>query len=78
MKRSLVNGFVTAKSWAMAHAIRRIIVIINDFTDEEKASIRQACVSNTQVSGAGIAEDIYKVFGRLSNTSIQKEDDIPF
>ena len=78
MKRALVNGFVSAFSFNMAHALRRTIVTITDFSDEEILRLKNACTENDQIAGAtGVPEAIYKAFG-MPVTPTPTHDDIPF
>ena len=70
MRRSIVTAFSEANSFSMAIALRRLIVDVTDFTDEEKVTLRKACAENDQVGGAfGVAKAIDAAFGK-SATSI--------
>ena len=77
MRRSLVTSFEAATSYQMAKALRAILVDITDFTEDERTRLRQACTTNSQVSGAfGVPETILRVFGGLgAETSAA---DVPF
>jgi len=80
MRRALVSAFAGATSFAMAIALRKLVVEITDFTDEEKVTLQNACTENDQVDGAfGVAEAIYKVFGKPRAPEPRHDpDDVPF
>lgn len=79
MKRAFVHAFREAASFEMAQILRRRVLSIPDFTDEEKASLRNACTENEQVANAfGVPEAIYKAFGSPPVQKPTIKDDIPF
>ncbi len=79
MRRALVFAFDGATSFAMAHALRRHVVEVTDFTDEEKVTLQKACRENSQVSDAfGVPDATYSTFGRPAVLAKAKADDVPF
>lgn len=81
MRRSLVASFRTADSHIMAQALRKILVTVTDFTEDEKTSLRNACTENKNVAEAYyVPEAIYKVVGHPPQpTAVAvNEEDVPF
>ncbi len=82
MRRAVVNSFAAATSNQMALALGRLLAeTITEVTDEEKASLWQACTDNAHVAGAvGVSEAIYSKFGEppAKATADAVDDDIPF
>jgi hypothetical protein len=63
MKRSIVRSFKSASSWDEAKTLKALIMTIEDFTDEEKESLRKACEDNSQVKSAfGVSEAVLRRF----------------
>ncbi|MCX7015139.1 MAG: toll/interleukin-1 receptor domain-containing protein [Candidatus Sumerlaeota bacterium] len=78
MRRSLVSAFVHATSPEMAQTLCSHIVKVADFTEEERATLVQACNENGQVSEAfGVRESIFEAIGRPPEPKAT-EDDLPF
>lgn len=80
MRRSLVASFRNASSHVMAQALRKIIVNVTTFTNEEKSMLRAACTENKNVAGAYYVPDaIYKVFGKPA-VAVEKslDEEVPF
>jgi len=78
MRRALVEAFQNADSFAAAKRIKDLILTVDDFTEDEKDRLRNACTSNNQVSGSwGVTDAIYDAFGvpKISTTS---DDLLPF
>jgi hypothetical protein len=80
MRRALVAAFSEADSFLMALRLRDQILDVTDFTDEEKAALRNACQANDQVAGAHrVPESIYKAFGKPVPAANPNESDaVPF
>jgi hypothetical protein len=81
MRRSIVSAFAAATSYEMAQTLRKLIVKIEDFTDEEKAAMQKACTDNPNVARAYyVPEAIYKAFGKPPQPKIEenKGDDVQF
>jgi len=81
MRRALVTAFCTAGSYPHAIMLRDYIPEITDFTDEEKAAMRNACETNNQLSNAHkVPETIYKAFGKPVKAveSLPEGADVPF
>ena len=81
MRRALVTAFCEAGSFIHAIMLRDYIPEITDFTDEEKTSMRDACETNSQLSGAYmVPETIYKAFGRPAKPASIPEagNEVPF
>jgi hypothetical protein len=82
MRRAVVLGFRDARSYVAAQSLRKIIVTISDFTDDEKVVLRNACVENGNVRNAHfVPEAIYKTVGRPPEEQPPAptgDDDIPF
>lgn len=82
MRRALVLAFRDAQSYVAAQALRKIIVTVSDFTDDEKVLLRKTCIDNGNLRNAhNVPEAIYRTAGRppeekppVSTT----DDDIPF
>jgi hypothetical protein len=73
MRRSIVSAFSEATSYEMAQTLRKMIVKIDDFTDEEKAAMQKACTENSNVARAYyVPEAIYKVFGKPPQSSVEE------
>lgn len=65
MRHALARAFCSAGSYPHAIMLRDYIPEITDFTDAEKASMRDACKSNDQLANAyKVPETIYKAFGK--------------
>lgn len=79
MRRSLAYAFSKANTYKTAQMLKRVVVGIHDFSDEEKAIILKACVENNQVSDAfGVTAAIYHVFGKPAEKPASVEEDVPF
>lgn len=64
MRRALVAAFVDSGSFRIATELCKLVVKIMDFTEEEKKSLRQACIENDQVDGAyNVSQRIYNAVG---------------
>ena len=79
------RGFVTALcgsgSFNQSITLRDYIPEITDFTDEEKAAMKEACEKNSQVAQAWrVPETIYKAFGKPKKPveAPSESDDVPF
>jgi hypothetical protein len=76
MRRALAFAFSNASSFAMAKALCAHVVQINDFTEEEIATLQNACTANGQVANAfDVPSAIYQKFGK---PELPKEEEIPF
>jgi len=79
MRRAIVSTFREAKSHITAQTLRKLIVKITDFTDEEKDAMLKACKENRNVAGAWyVPEAIYSAFGKPATPEPKEEDDVPF
>jgi hypothetical protein len=79
MRRSLVASFRDANSHVMAQALRKIIVKVTTFTDEEKAILRNACTENKNIADAYYVPDaIYKAFGKPTVVAESLDEEVPF
>lgn len=78
MRRAIVSAFAGAQSYLMAQALRKTIITITDFTDEEKATMLKACTENPNVADAHyVPEAIKKAFGPPPAPQ-PNEEDVPF
>lgn len=82
MRKALVSALQSAFSFDNARRLSRIIVRVNDFTDEEKRTLQRACKENSQVADAsGVPERICSAIA-LPLPSVQNDitddTDIPF
>ncbi len=81
MRRALVAAFSSADSYVMAQTLRKTIVTVTDFTDEEKNMLRKACIENKNVADAHFVPDaIYKAFGGAPRAPVPAEldEEVPF
>jgi hypothetical protein len=81
MRRAIVSAFCEAESYIMAQTLKRLILKIEDFTNEEKVAMQNVCTSNGNISGAwNVPETIYKAFGKPPEPRVvsQQDDDVPF
>lgn len=79
MRRALVTALSRAKMFEWAISLSKILVEIEDFTEEEKVAMRNACEENSIVSRAyGVPERIYAAFGKPAEPPSIKDDDVPF
>ena len=82
MRRSFVKAFCESGSFDQSILLRDYIPKITDFTDEEKATIKDACERNDQLTKAHkVTETVYKALGKPQKKSVKKSqesDDIPF
>lgn len=64
MRRALATAFAESTSYGMAQTLRKRVVGISDFTEEEKSVMRKACSENRQIIDAYYVVDaIYSAFG---------------
>lgn len=78
MRRSLVRAFAGSTSFIMTQALRKLVVEITNFTEEEKATLRTACTENYQVANAHYVPDaIYSAFGGPAETKPREEENDP-
>jgi hypothetical protein len=81
VRRSFVTALCGSGSFNQSIMLRDYIPEIADFTDEEKAAMREACEKNTQVEQAWkVPETIYKAFGKPKKPAEAppESDDVPF
>jgi hypothetical protein len=80
MKRSLIETFFNAESFAHAKRLRDSIRDISDYTDQDKALLWQACEENSQVKHSfGVPDSIYGIIGRPPKIKqLSGDDDVPF
>jgi len=65
MRRSLVRAFANSNSYITTQALSKLIVAIEDFSDDEKEALRSACENNKYVADAYYVPDvIYRAFGK--------------
>jgi hypothetical protein len=81
VRRAFVTALCGSGSYIQSILLRDYIPEITDFTDEEKAAVREACETNDQLSNAyKVSDTIYKAFGKLTK-AIEKpseSDGTPF
>jgi hypothetical protein len=78
MRRALVEAFQNANSFAAAKRIKGVVVTVDDFTEDEKERLRNACTSNNQVCHSwGVTDAIYDAFG-APKTSASTDNETPF
>lgn len=64
MRRAVINAFAGASSGAMAKALCQLLVSIKDITEQERATLWQACSANPHVANSqGACTSIYSAFG---------------
>jgi len=79
MRRALVAAFSDPLSFVIAKALQRHLATVEDFTDEDKASLYKACAEHSQVKGAlGVVDAVYAQIGKPPGPKDTREDDIPF
>jgi hypothetical protein len=83
VRRALVKEFCESGSYNQSRQLCESITKITatDFTDEEKAMMRNACTSNPQLASAfGVPEAIHKAFGtpKKEPAPPQQLDKVPF
>jgi hypothetical protein len=79
MRAALVEAFGRANSWEAAKAMRHLIEQIDDFTEEEKNSLRHTVISNTKVMDSwGVPEAIIKHVGAPPTPVDVDDDNLPF
>jgi hypothetical protein len=83
MKHALVTAVRDAPSFKAARALKPVILDVTDFTEGQKATLREACTSNVEIKNAygGVADAIFSVVGRppkRSTPAPASDDDIPF
>jgi hypothetical protein len=81
MRRGFVTALCDSGSYIQSIMLRDYIPEIPDFTDEEKAAMREACEKNDQLSNAHkVRETIYKTFGKPIKPADgpPESDDVPF
>lgn len=77
MRQALVDGFQNAQSYVMAIEICKLVMTVNDFTDEEITIMLSACKENEQVIKAyKVVEKIRNKFGYLPTPVPASQDDI--
>jgi hypothetical protein len=75
MKRALVEAFECSDSFATAKLVKNVLVTVEDFSEDEKERIRQACKMNSQVSGSfGVASAINRTFGEPKPVEVTADD----
>jgi len=76
MREALVGAFAKSNSFAMARRLKDLVRQIDDFTDEEKQRLRQACTTNRQVFDSyGVVDAIYEAIGHREAELRRSEDD---
>ena len=76
MRRASITAFVAAQSFANAIALSKIIAVMTDFTDEERAVIKRACEENRQIYNAtGVVSRVRTAAGIPAE---QEKIDVPF
>lgn len=81
VRRAFVTALCGSGSFNQSIMLRDYIPEIADFTDEEKAAMREACEKNSQVEQAWkVPETIYKAFGKPEKPAEAppESDDVPF
>ncbi|MCW5557912.1 MAG: toll/interleukin-1 receptor domain-containing protein [Verrucomicrobiae bacterium] len=82
VRRAFVKAFCESASFNQSILLCAYIPRIADFTDEEKAAMKDACESNDQLTNAQkVPETIYKAFGKPKKKpaeASQESDDVPF
>lgn len=80
IRRAVLKAFCNVSSYKQAQLLKKKVVTITDFTEEEKAEIQKACVENSQICGAiGVLDAIYKVAGKPANRVVETEiEKVPF
>jgi hypothetical protein len=65
IRKSLVAAFSHPESFEAAKILQGHFDEIDDLSDEEKASLRKACIEDSQVKGAwGVVDAIYRKIGK--------------
>jgi len=82
VRRALSKAFCESGSFNQSIQLRDYIPNIDDFTDEEKTAMRDACESNNQLSTPHkVRETVYKAFGKPKKKPAdtpQRSNDVPF
>lgn len=82
LRQAMVIAVRDAASYEAARALKAAISSVDDFSDEQKAILRDACVSNVNVrEGFGVTDAIYGKVGHppaARKASVVADDDIPF
>lgn len=79
MRRALVGAFSTVMTYKQAQSISKILFQLSDFTDDEKSTIWQASVENSQISDAyGLPEAIVRAIGKPPVKVATIDEDLPF
>jgi hypothetical protein len=81
MRRALVTALCGSASYTQSIMLRDYIPEIVDFTEKEKAAMREACEKNDQLSDAyKVSETIYKAFGKPQKPAAESPEsvDVPF
>lgn len=77
MRSALVNAMVHSKNFSMSKMLRGLLMLMRDYTEDEKQALLQASEENGQVSGAfGVPEWIRSSFGKPLVEA--NDDDLPF
>lgn len=73
MRKALVHAMVNSDSYATSRTLLKPVLLISDFTEPEKAGLREACVANRQVRGAYDVKDaIYSHIGHALNRKLSR------
>lgn len=81
VRRAFVTALCGSGSYPQSIMLRDYVPEITDFTDEEKAAMREACENNDQLLNAyKVPETIYKAFGKPKKPAEAppESDDVPF
>ena len=78
MRQAFVEAFEHSGSCATAERLKNLVVEIDDFSDDEKDRLRNACSTKVQVTRAsGVSNAIYDAFGAQKTIDLTT-DDVPF
>jgi hypothetical protein len=79
MRHAIIEAFEKSSSFYASQALRRVILTVNDFTDDEKDRLRAACRNNNQVSRArGVPKAILDFIGPAVPPTTDPDHEVPF
>ncbi len=79
MRKGLATAFEAADSCASTIILSKLILKVNDFSEDEKAVIQRACKENDQVFNAtGVVSEVCLAIGLPDPRQVSETDDVPF
>lgn len=80
MRRCLIAAFCESESFKMTQSVYKYVLQFKDFTPDEVTKMRQACVSNRNVSEAfNVPEAVFAKIGRPPQPPAESlDEDVPF